>query len=126
MISHSIFSSSCEKNNLKVQQVSTVPLDVLNEEVAISLSQKDPDLTVVNLTHNVYVDGIDFKSSMIIVHGFVGGLPDFAEIVQMCVLRDGFGFIVKKLSSWYREHWANLWIVAPSVITKLALYGWLL
>lgn len=92
--------------------MSTVPLDVLKEEVAISLSQKYPDLTVVNLTHNVYVDGINFKSGMI--------------IVQMCVLRDGLGFIVKKLSSWYREHWANLWIVTPSVITKLALYGWLL
>lgn len=42
---------------------------------------------------------------MIIVHGFVGGLPDFAEIVQMCVLKDGLTFIVKKLSSWYREHY---------------------
>lgn len=75
--------------------------------MAISLSQKYPDLTVVNLTHNVYVDGINFKSSMIIVHGFVGGLPDFAEIVQMCVLRDGLGFIVNKLSSWYREHYRS-------------------
>lgn len=107
MISHSIFSSSCEKNNPKVEQVSTVPLHVLKEEVAISLSQKYPDLTVVNLTHNVYADGINFRSGMIIVHGFVGGLPDFAEIVQMCVLRDGLAFIVKKLSSWYREYYRS-------------------
>ncbi len=107
MISHSIFSSSCEKNNLKVEQVSTVPLDVLKEEVAISLSQKYPDLTVVNLAHNVYVDGINFRSGMIIVHGFVGGLPDFAEIVQICVLTDGLAFTVKKLSSWYREHYRS-------------------
>ncbi len=44
---------------------------------------------------------------MIIVHGVVGGLPDFAEIVQMCVLTDGLAFIVKKLSSWYREHYRS-------------------
>lgn len=45
---------------------------------------------------------------MIIVHGFVAGLPDFAEIVQICVLKDGVSFIVKKLHSWYREHYRSL------------------
>lgn len=107
MIGHTIFSSSCEKNALEVAQVSTVPLDVLKEEVAVSLHQKYPDLTVVNLAQNVSADGINFRSGMIIVHGFVGGLPDFAEIVQMCVLKDGLAFIVKKLSSWYREHYRS-------------------
>lgn len=87
-----------------VARVSTVPLDVLKEEVAASLLQKYPDLTVVNLAQNVSADGINFRNGMIIVHGFVGGLPDFAEIVQMNVLKDGLNFTVKKLSSWYREH----------------------
>lgn len=90
-----------------VARVSTVPLDVLKEEVAASLLQKYPDLTVVNLAQNVSADGINFRSGMVIVHGFVGGLPDFAEIVQMCVLKDGLTFIVKKISSWYREHYRS-------------------
>lgn len=95
MIGHSMFSSSCEKNSLEVTKVSTVPLDVLKEEVAVSLHHKYPDLTVVNLAQNVSADCINFRSGMIIVHGFVGGLPDFAEIVQTCVLKDGLVFIVK-------------------------------
>lgn len=63
MISHSIFSSSCEKSPLEVERVSTVPLDVLNEEVAKSLSQKHPDL-IVNLAQNVSVDCVIFRSGM--------------------------------------------------------------
>lgn len=92
MIGHSMFSSSCKKK----KTVSTVPLDVLKEEVAVSLHQKYPDLTVVNLAQSVSADGINFRSGMVTVHGFVGGLPDFAKIVQMCVLKDGLTFIVKR------------------------------
>ncbi|RVE72780.1 hypothetical protein OJAV_G00041440 [Oryzias javanicus] len=107
MMSYNIFSLSCDKSSLEVEQVSTVPLDVLNEEVANILCQKYPDLTVVHLALNVSVDGINYRRGMIIVHGFVGGLPEFAEIVQICVLRDGLWLIVKKLGSWYREHYRS-------------------
>ncbi len=44
---------------------------------------------------------------MIIVHGTISGLPDFAEIVQICVLKDGIAFIAKKLGSWYNEHYRS-------------------
>lgn len=117
-----MFSSSCEKKSLEVARVSTVPLDVLKEEVTVSLRLKYPDLSVVNLAQNVSVDSINFRSGMIIVHGFVGGLPDFAEIVQMCVLKDGLVFIVKKLSSWYREHYRSFKLdPSPSDICVMAL-----
>lgn len=33
---------------------------------------------------------------MLIVHGSLGGLPEFAEILQMCILADSLVFIVKK------------------------------
>lgn len=106
MIGHSMHLSS-HKNSLEILQVSQVPIDVMKEEVAVSLRQKYPDIAVVNLAQNVSADGINYRSGMIIVHGFVGGLPDFAEIVQMCVLKDRLHFIVKKLSSWYREHYRS-------------------
>lgn len=86
MIGHSMFSSY-KQNCLEVAQVSTVPLDVLTEEVEVSLRQKYPDLTVVNLAQNVSADGINYRSGMIIVREFNGGLPDFEEIVQVCFER---------------------------------------
>ena len=80
-------TSSCEKPSLEVARVSTVPVEILKEGVALSFTQKYPDATVVNLTQNVSVDGINYISGMIIAHGSVGGLPEFAEIVQMCLKR---------------------------------------
>lgn len=62
---------------------------------------------MVNFAQNVCVDGINYKNGMTIVHGSVGGLPDFAEIVQMCVVKDSVAFIVKKLCSWYKEHYRS-------------------
>lgn len=41
---------------------------------------------------------------MIVVHGHQFGLPEFSEIHQMCILQDKIYFIVRKFSSWYREH----------------------
>lgn len=105
MIGHDMHSSSCEKPCLEVARVSTVPVEVLKDDIARILSQKYPDAAVVNLAQNVFVDGINYRNGMIIAHGSVGGLPHFAEIVQMCVLKDRLAFIVKKLNSWYREHY---------------------
>lgn len=44
---------------------------------------------------------------MIVVHGQLFGLPEFAEILQICVLRGNVYFIVKKVSAWYREHFRS-------------------
>lgn len=48
------------------------------------------------------------------MHGSVGGLPEFAEILQMCILENTLIFICKKLASWYREHYRAFEIQAPS------------
>lgn len=47
----------------KLSESQQSPFDVLYEEVAKSLSQKYPDLTV-NLAQNVSVDGVNFRSGM--------------------------------------------------------------
>ncbi len=36
--------------------------------------------------------------------GSTGGLPDFAEIVQMVVVQDELSFVVRLQSTWYNEH----------------------
>lgn len=44
---------------------------------------------------------------MILIHGSLGGLPEFSEIIQMVILQDKLMFIVKKLSGWYIEHYRS-------------------
>lgn len=103
MISHSIFSSSCEKSPPEVERVSTVSLFVLNDEIAKSLSQKYPDLTV-NLAQNVSVDGVNFRNGIDL-------LVDCLILAKLCryvFLKDGLAFIVKKkMNLWYREHYRS-------------------
>lgn len=41
---------------------------------------------------------------MIIAHGSTSGLPDFADILQICIAKERLCFIVRRLSGWYREH----------------------
>lgn len=47
----------------------------------------------------------DIKKGMIVVHGSCGGLPGFTEIMQLCIIKDELTLIVKKLNSYYREHY---------------------
>lgn len=41
---------------------------------------------------------------MILSYGSTGGLPDFAEIIQIAILDNCVHFIVKLLAAWYEEH----------------------
>lgn len=38
-------------------------------------------------------------------HGMHLKLAEFSEIIQLCIIKDDLIFIVKKLNSWYREHY---------------------
>lgn len=91
-------SSNVEKPSLEVSRVSAVPVEDLKEDVIQSFTQIYPDVSVINLAENVSVDGINYSKRMIIAHGSVGGLPEFAEIVQICVLKESLEFIVKKIT----------------------------
>lgn len=105
MVSYHMLTSDAEKSPLEVSKVSKVPIDVLNSDVLNTLTQKYPEITAVNLSHSVTINGITYKKGMIVVHGSCGGLPEFSEIIQLCILHDGLSLIVRKLCSWYREHY---------------------
>ncbi|KAG9264843.1 hypothetical protein AMEX_G21178 [Astyanax mexicanus] len=105
MIGYHMHTSSFERSAFDVTHVSTIPVDVMKEDIAHHLRQKYPGLSTVTLAQRVSSSGMDYRNGMIIVHGSVGGLPDFAEILQMCVFVDTLIFICKKLCSWYREHY---------------------
>ena len=96
---------SYQRSGFDVTNVSTIPLDVMKENVSLHLRQKIPDLTTVTLAQSVSSNGIEYRNGMIIVHGSVGGLPEFAEILQMCTLENTLIFICRRLALWYREHY---------------------
>ena len=93
-----------EKSYLDVCQISKVPIDVLYEDVVKTVTQRYPDITTVDLAHSVTVNSIKYKTGMVVVHGSCGSLPEFAEIMQLCLIRDTLSLIIRKLFSWYREH----------------------
>jgi len=105
MIAHHMLCPDAENSSLDVVQISKVPIDVLNENVVNTVTQKYPEITTVNLAQNVTVNGIKYKKGMIVVHGSCAGLPEFAEITQLCIIRNSLSLIVKKLTSWYRDHY---------------------
>ena len=101
MIAYHLHSPSLKKSTLVVTKVSTLPVDVLNKEVGASLKQKYPNISEVHLAKNVTSRGINYRVGMLIAHGSAGGLPEFAEIIQMCIVNNSLSFVVQVLCAWY-------------------------
>nr|XP_055065480.1 uncharacterized protein LOC129447733 isoform X2 [Misgurnus anguillicaudatus]XP_055065481.1 uncharacterized protein LOC129447733 isoform X2 [Misgurnus anguillicaudatus] len=87
-----------------VTHVSSIPVDVLQSDVAAAIKQRLPHENNVQITNCVSYNGMNYNKGMILVHGQLFGLPELAEILQICILQGQIHFIVKKFSSWYREH----------------------
>ena len=62
---------------MEVENVSIVPVDVLNEEVVLALSQKYRGISQVNLTKNCTTRGINCRNGMILACGSTAGMPEF-------------------------------------------------
>lgn len=105
MIAFHINSPSYGKSSLDVPNVSTVPVDVLKEEVAWAIRSKYPNTCEVYLAKNATISGITYSKGMIVAHGSAGCLAEFAEIIQMCIINENLFFIVKVLLGWYNEHY---------------------
>lgn len=120
MIAFHINSPSYGTSSLDVSNVSTVPVDVLKEEVAEAIKLKCPGTSEVHLAKNASSSGIVYSNGMIVAYGSAGGLPEFAEIIQMCVINERLFFIVKVLCGWYCEHYrASELSLSPSREIKL-------
>lgn len=59
---------------------------------------------------------------MILVHGSMSGLPDFAEIIHICIVQKTLCFMVKRLSGWYREHFRSFELT-PCTAKETLLVG---
>lgn len=58
---------------------------------------------------------------MIVVHGSAGGLPEFAEVIQMVVVKESLSFIAREFSAWYREHFRAFELCPTSKVTLIEL-----
>lgn len=103
VIAHHLHMSD-EKKQLVVTNVSSVPIDVLQSDIATAFNQRLPDETDVHIAKNVSYNGMNYSKGMIVIHGESFGLPEFAEILQLFVLEGKLHFFVRKISAWYREH----------------------
>lgn len=102
IVSH--LHSSDQSTSFVVTNTSPVPVDLLKSDIAVAIKQRLPDETDAHLTSNVSYNGMNYSKGMIVVHGHLFGLPEFAEILQICILQGKIHFVVKKLAAWYRDH----------------------
>lgn len=102
MISYHL--KTTEKRTLDVSDASAVSLDVLRTEVAQVIKEKYPDILEVHIAKSVSCRGLTYRNGMILVHETTSGLPDFGEIVQICIAQKRLCFIMRRLCAWYREH----------------------
>lgn len=69
-----------------------------------ALRQKSSTIDTACLAKGVTYNGLNYICGMILIHGSLGGLPEFNNIIQMVILQDKLIFVVKKLSGRYIEH----------------------
>lgn len=119
MIAFHLNSPSHVKPPLEVSDVSNVPIDVVKDEMAQAIRQKYPDTHEVHLAKKASSCGVAYSKGMIVVHGSKSGLPEFAEIFQMCVINDRLFLIVNVMCAWYNEHYRAFALDLPSKAMKL-------
>lgn len=116
MIAYHLHGSNVNKPAVSVSKMSRVPLEIVNENIQEFLSQKFPEETVVHLTNKVESQGISYSIGMMLVYGNTGGLPDFAEILQIMIVCNSVVFVVKMQSTWYTEHFRCFKVESTSIV----------
>lgn len=121
MISYYLRPCSLQKPDFETHDVTTVSVDVLTQAAVERIKLKYPSVSEVHLTKSVISKGVEFRNGMIVAQGSTSGLPDFCEILQICLVQERLCFIARKLSSWYREHYRAFEIHETRDITLLEI-----
>lgn len=100
MISHCLNSDSLEISALDVSSVSTVPLNVLRTEITQAIKNKYPETEFVQIATSVTSKAFCYRNGLILVCRSLDGLPDFAEIIQLCTVQKRLCFVIKGLAVW--------------------------
>lgn len=116
IIAYHLHSSNFKKPATSVSKMSRVQLEVVNEDIQEFVSQKFPEETVVHLTDKVDFQGTSYGIGMMLVYGSTGGLPNFAELLQIIIVHDSLVFTVKLQSIWYCEHFRCFKLESTSIV----------
>ncbi|KAL1249299.1 hypothetical protein QQF64_020304 [Cirrhinus molitorella] len=99
MISYYMRPCSLQKPDFEAHDISTISVDVLNQAAAEKIKLRYPSASEVHLTKSVISKGVEFRNGMVVAQGSTSGLPDFCEILQICLVQERICFIVKRLLS---------------------------
>lgn len=111
MAYHMYGTSDVGKTALSVTKISVMPLVLLHSDIQKALREISPFLSSVQLTSAVTYYGTKYTEGMIVSYDSTGGLPDFAEIIQIVILDKRVYFVVKLLAAWYEEHLRSFQLV---------------
>lgn len=106
-MAHNLQSCLNLKPSTVVSKVSNVRADILNNSILLFLRQKSIHVDTVPFARTVTCNGVRYQCGMILVHGAIGGLPNFCEIIEMAILQNTLFFIVRRMSGWYIEHFRS-------------------
>ncbi|XP_049330682.1 uncharacterized protein LOC111195788 isoform X1 [Astyanax mexicanus] len=116
MIAYHLHGLNVKKRAVSVSSVSRVPLQVVHENIQEFILQKFPEEAAVHFTSKVEFQGTSYGIGMMLVYRSTGGLPDFAEILQIIVVQDSLVFVVKLHSAWYFEHFRCFKLESTSIV----------
>ncbi|XP_036952445.1 uncharacterized protein LOC119018692 isoform X1 [Acanthopagrus latus] len=100
-------SQSLFKSMLHVEKVTDIKTSSLDAPLRAVIKRHYPHLEAVSLSKDIYFHGTRYVVDMILSSGHCSGLPEFYKIVTIIVNPEKAAFVVKKLTSWYLEHFRS-------------------
>lgn len=118
MVAFHLHCSQVRKPAVCVSKMTRVPLEVVNERLQEFVSRSFPGERSVHLIKQADFWGTSYNVGMMLICGSSDGCPDFAEILQLVIIRDSLVFVVKLQSAWYCEHF-KCYMLEPTSIVKV-------
>ena len=104
MIANHLHDSNAVKPSFLVTKTTEVSLDVLKDDIKDALKCRFPGVTRVHIANSVNCSGTTYAAGMVVCHGCTAGLPDFAEVLQVIIVNNKPGFVIRLKMAWYNEH----------------------
>jgi len=104
MLAYHLYNTDILKPALSVSKLSSMPLNILKEDIQEAVQRKFPGETCIQVANTVTCYGTGYSVGMILPYGSTGGLPDFVELSLILIFHGQPAFVVKCLHSWYSEH----------------------
>ena len=82
------------------------PLDIsqFSDEYQLAIKKVMPNADEASLLSYGTINGMRYAAGMVVVTGFLSGLPELSEIVDVMLLSGKIFLVVVDSSSWYSEH----------------------